>query len=102
MTNEISLPLGRTMRDVLHCFWLPSIADEIRQQRHERDASILCQLRNANIGVNLQVTYSIYHRHPFRTDVSDLARVLLERGIAIRIAIRIKRQPDFVIRRFST
>ena len=90
------------MRDVLHCFRLPSIADEIRQQRHERDASILRQLRNANIGVDLQVTHSIHHRHPFRTDVGDLARVLLERGIAVGIAVRIKRQPDFIVRRFST
>ena len=100
--NEFLLPLGRTMCHIFDRFRLPGIADQIGQERHERDPFVLRQFRNARVRIDLQITHPIHHRHPFRTNVGDLRGVLLERGVAIGIAVGIEGQPHLVVWRFAT
>jgi hypothetical protein len=96
--DETILPIPRPMREIFDRFRLPGVAHEIRQQRHQGEALAGSELGMAGGSVDLQVAPIIDQRHPFGTNVSQLRRVLLERSVTVRIAVRIKRQPHFVVR----
>ena len=100
IADKSLLPILRTVRQVFNRFWLPRVADQIGQQRHERDPLVRSELRQSRISVDLQIPHAIGDRHPFRTNVRDLRRVLLKRCVAVRVAIRVKCEPYFVVRRF--
>ena len=100
IADKSLLSILRPMRQVLNCFRLPRIADQISQQRHECDAFARSELRHPRIRVDLQIPHAINNRHPFRADMGDLRRMLLERRVTVRIAICVKREPYFIVRRF--
>ena len=60
------LPLGRSVREILDRFRLPDVADEIGQQRHEREALGRGKFWQAHISVDLHVPEPINEREPFR------------------------------------
>ena len=76
--DKLILPLCRTMRQILDCFRLPRVTDEIGQQRHERDALARREFRYPSVSIDLQFAHPIDHRHPFRTNMGDLRGVLLK------------------------
>ena len=86
------------MRQVLNRFRLPSVPDEVRQQRHNRDPFVGSQLRHPDVPIDLQIAHAIDHGHPFRADMCNLRRVLLKGRVAVRIAIGVKCKTHFVVR----
>jgi len=57
------------MRHVLHCFRLQVSPTRFVNSGISAMPLFCASFGMPNIGVDLQVAYSIYHRHPFRTDV---------------------------------
>ena len=74
--------------------------DEIRQERHQRETFARGEFRESIVGVDLQIAETIDDRHPFRTDMSELRGVLLERRVTVGIAVGVKGEPHFVVGKF--
>ena len=66
----------------------------------ERETFARREFRQATVGVDLQIAEAIDDRHPFRTNMGELRGVLLERRVAVGIAVGVESQPHFVVRRF--
>ena len=74
--------------------------DEICQERHQADTFARREFWQSVVGIDLQVAETIDNGHPFRTDMRDLRGVLLERRVAVGIAIGVKSEAHFVVGKF--
>ena len=98
--EEMFLPFGRPMCEILDRFGLPSITDLVGQERHQRQPLGGGELGDANVGIDLQIPQPVGEREPFRADMSQFAGMPLERSVTIGIAIRIKAEPHFATGKF--
>ncbi len=98
--EEMFLPFGRPMCEILDRFGLPGITDLVGQERHQRQPLGGGELGDANVGIDLQIPQPVGEREPFRADMSQFAGMLLERSVTIGIAIRIKAEPHFATGKF--
>ena len=88
------------MREIFNRLRLPGVANQIGQQRHKGDSLVRAKLRQPTVRVDLNVTRAVHDRHPFRTQMGDQGRVFFQRSVAVRIAVGVKRETNFVRRCF--
>ena len=74
---------------------------EISQEGHERDTLGGGQLGQTHIGVDLHVAQAVHEREPLRANMRELRSMLLERFVAVGIAVGVKPHPHLAADGFS-
>ena len=96
--DEARAFVGGAVGEIFHGLRLPGVALQIVQDRHQREPVGGGESDDPRLDLHDEPAVGPFQRKPFGREVRERARVLFQRGKAVRIPIDIQPEPDFAAR----